>query len=195
MVENEQNNDKIWKEFLRNHWKFCIIVVVGVVIAISGAVLVFLWRVSEAPTALGTPVNIGNWTVGFMVIFILNLILWEFLIIGIPILVAIAACYLLWWNKLPEEEKEKYKGDPKKKGSRKRITTGHGGGLISLIVTITWLIIVWIRGYWNIAFSAWAFNTFVNFILWACLWDLIIFGIPIILLIIFWIRHEMKEES
>ena len=186
-MTEEEKNDKAWKKFLKNHWKFCLIIAAGIVGAVIGAVIVFLWRVGAAPAALGTPPNIGAWTVGYCVTFILNLILWEFLLIGIPIIAAAISIYALWYRKLPEDERAEYEKEEKKHHTR------DGGGAVSFLVTITWLIIVWVTGYWNIAFSTWTFNYLISSWLWALLWDLIIFGIPIAIGAIWWLHRELKD--
>ncbi len=49
MAETEsENGDKIWKKFLRKHWKMLVLFVVGAILASIGAILVFLWFVGDA---------------------------------------------------------------------------------------------------------------------------------------------------
>ena len=118
----------------------------------------------------------------------------EFIIIAIPVIAVAIVIIFQWCNKLPEEEKEEYKREPKKKGTRRRVTTGSsGGGLISFIVTIAWLIIVYTGGMWDTAFQFWTINYLISSWIWAVIWILLIIGIPIAVLVIFWIRREIKE--
>jgi hypothetical protein len=187
--------DERWKKFLKKHWEVVLAIGIGIIGAIIGGILVFLWRVGAAPAALGVPANIGDWTIGYTVTFILNVIWYEFLLVGLPVIAAIIVIVFVWWNQLPEEEKEELKEEPKKSRPRRAMTGASGGGIFGLLYQLTWLIVIWSRGYWNTAFSAWGFSAFVNTMLWALIWDLIIFGIPIAIIVILWVRHEVMEES
>lgn len=189
----ESSNEAAWKEMLRDHWKIGIVIVAGLVVAFIGALFVFLWRVNRAPVDLGAPVMIGDWTVGLCLNFLFNIILWEFLLVGLPVIAAAIVIFALWWNKLPAEKKEKYKSNPHKKAHRKRTKAEGGGGVVSFIVTIIWLIIVWNNGYWNTPFSAWILTIWVNFMLQAFLWFLLVAGTPLLIGGIWWLRKELKQ--
>ena len=107
-------------------------VIIGVVIgAAIGALLVFLWVVENGQATGLIPKLLGEWTVGHFITFILHMILWELLFIGIPLAVAAFLIYLQWWRKLPEEEKWTSRG----------ISAGKSSGGISFLVTIVWLIL------------------------------------------------------
>jgi len=164
-----------------------VLFVVGVVLAAIGAIYVFLWFVGDAQSTGMVPTSLGQWTMGHMVTFTLHLILWEVLFIGVPVIIAAVAGWL-WWKKLPEEEKKEYHFFSK----RSRTTSGGGG--ISLLFTIAFCIKVLIDGNWNVAFATWTFDYLVNSMLTVLIWMLIIFGIPIVLGLIWWINHEMKKE-
>ncbi|MHA1650207.1 MAG: hypothetical protein ACTSYB_08435 [Candidatus Helarchaeota archaeon] len=193
-ASEEEINDEVWKKFLRKHLQvvlFIIIVGIGVVI---GGIFVFLWVVENSQKLGLVPTALGQWTIGHTVTFILEVILWEFIFIGIPLII-VAVITVYWWHKLPDDEREEYEREPKKKGPRRRLILGSGSGLISLTVFLTWLIIVWNDGMWNIAFQNWTINYLVYSTLTAILWDLLIIGIPVTIIVFLWIRREMKEES
>ncbi|NVM29893.1 MAG: hypothetical protein HWN65_13700 [Candidatus Helarchaeota archaeon] len=196
MVDNETEvSDEVWKKFLRRHWKMTLMIIAGISVATIGGFLLFYFFI--LPNAIGTgivPLALSAWTMGNVISFILNIILWEFLIIGIPAIAVAAVIFLQWWNKLPDEEKEEYQREPKKKGPRRRITAGSGSGIISFLVFLTWCIIIYIDGKWDVAFSNWDLNYLTNSILAAFLWDLLIFGLPIGLILLWWLRREMKES-
>lgn len=196
MVENEEEiSDKVWIKFLKKHWKMTLIIIAGVVIAAVSGFLLFIWFI--LPNALSThivPRNLSLWTVGFVLIFILNVILWEFLVIGIPVIVFAGVVFLLWWKKLPDEEKEEYTGKQEKKDSR-RVSNRNGGGAISFLVFITWLIIVYVNHQWDTPFITWSIEYLIFSFITAFLWDLLIFGVPISVGVLIWIWHEMKEIS
>ena len=195
MAKNEEeNNDEAWINFLRKHWKMAILFIAGISIAIVCAVLLFLWFI--LPTSISTslvPMSLSLWTIVHIIAFILNVILWEFLFIIIPVIGCAAVIYLQWWKKLPEEEKEEYTGEPKRKGQRRRIRDGGGGGIISFLVTLTWLIIIYVDNHWDTPFAAWSIEYLVYSWIAALLWDLLILGVPMSIIAFLWIRHKMNE--
>jgi drug/metabolite transporter superfamily protein YnfA len=192
MVELESEPDeKIWKKFLRTHWKMLVLFVGAASLAIAGALLVFLWFVGDAQVTSLVPATVGLWTIGYLVTFLLHLIFWEVLFIGIPVLITVAAIYFLWWKKIPDEERKEYR---RRHLFGKRSRRTDGGGAISLLVNIVFIIKVYLDGNWNVPFATWTFDYLVYSYLWALLWILIIFGIPILLGGTWWIRREMKKK-
>ena len=192
MSETEsESGSKIWKKFLRKHWNMLVLFVVGAILVSIGAILVYLWCVGDAQLTGLVPATLDLWTMGNMVTFLLHVILWEVPFIGVAI--TLAAVAWLWWRKLPDEEREEYArahifGAPSKK-------TSGGSGAIELLVFIAFCIKVFIDGNWNVALAAWTFDYLVYSMLWACIWVLIIFGIPMALGGILWIIYEMKKKS
>ncbi len=186
-----ENGEKIWKIFLRKHWKMLVLFVVGAILASIGAILVYLWFVGDAQLTGLVPATLGLWTMGHFVTFLLHLIFWELLFIGIPVILAAVAGWI-WWKKLPDDEKEEYK-----RGHLfgKRSHRTEGGEGISFLIFIAFIIKVYLDGNWNVPFATWTFDYLVYSCLWALIWVLIIFGIPMALGGTWWIRHEMKKKS
>jgi hypothetical protein len=182
-----ENGSKPWKKFFRKHWGIIVLFAVVAVSAAIGAVLVFLWFVGNAQSTGLVPTTLGLWAMSHLVAFILYTILWEVLIIGIPMIVAAVAGWL-WWRRLPAEEKMEYHFF----GTRSRTTSGGGG--ISLLILIAFAIKVYIDGNWNVPFATWTFDYLVYSLLWTVIWLLIIFAIPAAIGIIWWINHEMKKK-
>ena len=187
-----ENGDEIWKKFLRKHWKMLVLFVIGAILASIGAILVYLWFVGDAQLTGLVPATLGLWTMGHLVTFLLHLILWEVLFIGVPVILAIVIIIFLWWKKLPDEERKEYRRGHLFSGTRSRRTNGGEG--ISLLVFIAFIIKVFIDGNWNVAFATWTFDYLVYSCLLVLIWVLIIFGIPIGLGGIWWIRREMKKK-
>jgi len=185
--ENGYEIPQIWKKFLRKHWNMLVLFVVGAILASTGAVLVFLWFLGDAQLTGLVPTTLDLWTMEYFVTFLLHVIFWEVLFIGVPVILAAVAGWL-WWKKLPDEEKKEYHFF----GTRSRATSG--GGAIELLVFIAFCIKVFTDGNWNVAFATWTFDYLVYSYLSASFWVLIIFGIPIVLGVIWWIRHEMKKK-
>jgi hypothetical protein len=192
MVEIEsENGDKIWKKFLRKHWKMLILFVIGAVLASIGAIYVFLWFVGDAQVTGLVPATLDLWTMGHLITFWLYLILWEVLFIGVPVILAVGAGWWLWWKRLPDDERKEYK-QGNLFGTRSRSTEGGEG--ISFLIFIAFIIKVYLDGNWNVAFATWTFDYLVYSCIAALIWVLIIFGIPISLGGIWWIHREMKKK-
>jgi len=183
-----ENGSEGWKKFLRKHLSMVALFVVAVILASVGAIYVFLWFVGDAQSTGMVPATLGLWTMGHLVTFILHAIFWELLLVGVPVILAAVAGWL-WWRRLPSDEKKEYHFF----GKRSRATSG-GGGAVSLLFFVAFCIKVFIDGNWNVAFATWIFDYVVYSMLWILIWILVIFGIPIAIGVIWWIRHEMKKK-
>jgi len=192
MVETElENGEKIWKKFLRKHWNIVVLFVVGAILVSIGAIFVYLWVVGDAQLTGLVPATLDLWAMGYIVTFLLHLIFWEAILIGIPVILA-AVVGWLWWKKLPDDEKEEYKRGHLF-GKRSRRTEGGEG--ISFLIFIVFIIKIYLDGNWNVAFATWTFDYLVYSCLWALIWVLIIFGIPIVIGGTWWLHGEMKKKS
>ncbi len=193
MVETKSENvEKIWKIFLRRHWKMLVLFVVAGAIAVAGAVYVFLWFVKDAQVTGLVPMTLNLWTIGHIVTFVLHLIFWLVIFIVIPVIITVAAIYFLWWKRLPDEERKEYK---RRHLFGKRSRKTDGGGAISLLINIVFIIKVYFDGNWDKPIATWKLDYLVYSYLWAMVWILIIFGIPIAIGATWWLRHEMKKGS
>ena len=182
-----ENSSEVWKKFLRKHWNMLALFILAVILASVGAVYVFLWFVGDAQSTGLVPSILGLWTMGNLVTFILHVIFWELLLIGVPAVIG-AVVGWLWWRKLPSGEKREYHFF----GRRSRATSGGGG--ISLLFFVAFCVKVFVDGNWNVAIATWTFDYVVYSMLWILIWILVIFGIPAAIGIIWWIRHEMKKK-
>ena len=182
-----ENGSEIWKKFLRKHWNMLALFVVAVILALVGAVYVFLWYVGNAQSTGMVPRILGLWTMENLVTFILYAIFWELLLIGIPAIIG-AIIGWLWWRRLPLEERKEYHFF----GRRSRATGGGGG--ISLLFFVAFCVKVFVDGKWNVAIATWTFDYVVYSMLWILIWILVIFGIPATIGAVWWIRHEMKKK-
>ena len=189
MSETESENDnKGWKAFLRKHWKITALFVVGAVLALVASVLVFLWFVGDAQSTDMVPMTLGLWTMSNLVTFVLHLVFWELVLIGIPVGIAAVGGWQ-WWKRLPNEEKKEYHFF----SSRSRTTGGSGG--ISILFFIAFCIKVFIDGNWNVAISSWSLDYVVESMISILIWVAIIFGIPVAIGVILWINYSMKKKT
>ncbi len=183
--------EKVWKVFLRKHWKMLVVFIIAAIVAVAGAILVLLWFVGNAQASGLVPSLLGAWTMNHLVTFILNLIFWELVIIGIPALVFVLIIIFLWWKRLPSEERADYRrGQLFGKRSRR----SDGSEAVSFFVFIGFIIKVYADGNWNTAFATWTFNYFVYSLVWVFVWIAVIAGIPLLIGGIWWLQRAMRRN-
>jgi hypothetical protein len=185
-------NEKIWKVFLRRHGKMFGLFVAAAVAAVICEFIVFIWFVGEAQATGLVPSSLGSWTMGYCLTFILHLIFWEIVLVVIPVIIFIVAVYKLWWEKLPGAERKEYKRRKLFGKSTRKTDAGEG---ISFLVTIFFIIKVYLDGNWNRPFASWDFDYLVYSWLTALMWVLIIFGIPILIGGLWWLNKERKKPQ
>ncbi|MFQ6106244.1 MAG: hypothetical protein ACE5QF_01445 [Thermoplasmata archaeon] len=184
MEASERTSSEGWKKFVRRHWKMSALMVGGVAAAAAVALLVFLWVVADAQATGLVPDGLGEWTVGYVFTFLLQLILWELILVASWVIPLAILMYLLWYRKLPAEERKELEGGPKRSRS-----AGEDSG-ISFFITLVWLAIVWLDGNWNRAFQDWSFDDWVYSWLAAALVVLVIVGIPAIVWVVWTLRRN-----
>ncbi len=192
MTEGEiQPDQKIWNIFIKKHWSMLAVWIAAATVAVIGAILVFLWFVRDAQATGLVPHTLDLWTMGYLITFLLYALFWEIVFIAIPVIVFIAVIYVFWWKKLPVEERQDYRrGHLFGKRSRRR----NGGGAISFLINIGFIIKVYLDGNWNVPFASWTFDYLVYSYLWVLIWFAVIFGIPLIIGGVWWIRRQMKKD-
>lgn len=170
MKNNEELDNGAWKKFLKRHWQMALLMIAGILGAVIAAILVFLWIVADAQTIGLVPSIIGEWTVGYSIAFILHLVFWELILVGIWAIPIGLIIYYQWYKKLPAKERKEYE-DPKRK------STGDGD-VMSFFAGLIWLGLVWFYGRWDVAFQAWTLNDWVYSWLAAYLLIFLIVAIP-----------------
>jgi hypothetical protein len=128
-----------WKKFIKKHWSIFALFIVAIVLAVVGAIVVFLWFTGNAQTTGLVPSTLGSWTPNNVLTFVLYTILYEFLYIGIPAIIAAIIGYL-WWRSLPIEEKKEYKL------FGKRSRSSGGGTAVSVFFWIAFAIKIYLDG-------------------------------------------------
>jgi hypothetical protein len=181
-----ENTPKSWKEFLRKHWQMAVLFIITAASAAIGAVYVFLWFAGNAQSSGLVPTTLSQWTMAHMFTFVLNMVFWEFVLIGIPVIIASLAGWL-WWRRLSYDERREYHlfDPPSRKPS-------NGGGAASLLFWIAFSIRVYMDGNWNVAIATWTLDYLIYTSVWTVIWMLIIFGIPATIIGIIWLVTHQK---
>jgi hypothetical protein len=184
--ENSAAKDSDWNRFIRKHWGIVAVFVAAVALAFAGAVYVFWWFAGNAQSTNLVPHTLNLWTMDNVVMFILHLIFWELVLIGIPVAVG-AVIGWQWWKRLPDEEKEHHLFG---RGSRSR----NAGNAMSLLLFIAFAIKVYVDGNWNVAISTWTLDYVVGSMITILIWTAAVFAIPVAIGVLWWIRHELNKK-
>ena len=183
MEAGKEPSGRIWKRFVRRHWRMTLLMAGGIVAAAAAALFVFLWVVANAQATNLVPSGLGDWTVGHVLTFILTVILWQLLLVASWVIVATVAAYFLWYKRLPAEERKEYSGGPR------RARRSGANGAISFFIGLVWLVVVWTDGRWNLALKDWTFDNWVYSWVAAGLVVLALVGIPGIIYLVWALRR------
>ncbi|MDE1854051.1 MAG: hypothetical protein KGI38_09970 [Thaumarchaeota archaeon] len=170
---------------MRRHKGAIAAIVLGVALAFTGAVYVFLWFANTAQSSGLVPPLLGLWTMGNLVTFILYLAFWELLFIGVPIAIAAVAGWM-WWKRFPGEMKMEFRWG-------KRGRSARGGGAGGLVFFIVFAIKVYLDGMWDVPLGTLTLNYVVGAMFTILVWGLVVIGIPGAIVLAWWLNREMKK--
>lgn len=174
-----------WKGFVRKHWTAIAIFAAAALAVIVGAVYVFVWFAGDSQSSGLVPGSLGLWTMANLITFLLHLIFWELLIIGVPVCIAAVVAWS-WWRRIPADEWRGFR-------MRRRPGKGRGGGGGGLLFFIGFCIKVYVDGNWNVPISTFTVNYVVDSIRLILAYVAVIFGIPATIAAVWWLRREMNK--
>jgi hypothetical protein len=179
-----------WSGFMRKHWVAFAAFIAAAILAVVGAVYVFVWFTGNIVAVGLVPASLGLWSMGDVVTFILHAIFWELVLIGIPVAVG-AVIGWQWWRHIPQEEKNSYNLQTKSSSKGR-----DAGGAISPLLFIAFAIKVYVDGNWNTAIASWNLDYVVGSMVTILIWIAAIFAVPGIAVLIWWItrgRHKQPQ--
>jgi hypothetical protein len=177
-IETKIGSD--WQRFMRKHWAVFAVFIAAAIVAVAGAVYVFVWFTGIAQTSGIVPSTLNLWSMNNVVLFILHAIFWELLFIGIPTAIG-GIIGWLWWRRLPEEEKQRYHLSGKSSKGR------GAGGAVSPLLFIALAIKVYVDGNWNVTIASFTLDYVVGSMVTILLWTVAIFAIPATIALVWWI--------
>lgn len=182
-MQTQTTSDSDWRRFIKNRKAAFTAFIIAAILAVAGAVYVFVWFTGNAQATELVPSTLNLWTFSNVVWFILYAIFWELVLIGIPAGIA-AVIGWQWWKRLPEEEKQQYHLSGKgSKGSR-------AGGAISPLLFIAFALKVYVDGNWNQAIASFTLDYVVGSMVTILIWIAVIFAIPATIGLIWWISRR-----
>jgi len=185
--EDKVSKGSDWGKFFRKHWNMLAVFVVAAILAVAGAVYVFVWFVGNAQSTGLVPATLNMWTMNHVLLFILHAIFWELVLVGIPAAIA-AIVGWQWWKRIPEEEKKEY--NLSTKGSR----SSTASGAVSPLLFIAFAIKVFVDGQWNAPIAGWSLDYVVGSMITILVWIAAIFAIPAIIGLVWWISRETNKK-
>jgi hypothetical protein len=193
-MSEELKEKTYWENKIKEHWKPFLVVIIACICLFIGALLVLIWYILTSPIGGQGKWTFDLWTLNYVVGFMIQIILWELLFVGIPAVVFFGVGGYIWWSRLSAEEKAEYKAREKTKKHRKRNAGGEGGG--GLFMFIAYCIYMGVIGKYNTEFGAEDYSYWIFSWFYTLMWILIIFGIPIaiILVIVYFTVWRKKSE-
>ncbi len=186
----DESDENFVKGILSKHWKIAIIEVVGGIIIFICCIFVALWFLDYS--GYGSK-ELSKWSMGGIFDFVIRLILWEVLFVGIPAFAFTLVVGLHWWKRLPDEEREEIMNRFKRKETQRNIFYAICVSLFPFLVFLAFCVIIYLDRNWDEALGSLQFGYIVYNWLWALIWVVIIFGIPMGVAFLLWLRRGMKK--
>ncbi len=184
----EKSDGQFWKDEIKKHWIVLVLAIAAIVILGVIFVNVGIWHITTSPIGNYGAATFDQWTLDWIVGFIIVLILWELLFVGVPGGIIFGLGGYMWWQRLTGEEKTKFKAE-EKKSHKARNASGGGGFLIFLM----YCIYMNIQGMYYTTFGSQPFSYWVFSYMQLAIWLLIIFGIPAAVGGLLYLRYWLKK--
>ncbi len=159
--DKEKTELKQTKELLKNHKGAFIALCAWIVVFVTALLLMLFAYINNSWVGRQGTAILGEFSIGTVLLFFLQVILWELLVIVIGL--GILGMYIgyLWKFKLTEDEKAFIKSGDKKKSNLRKGGQGVGGAF-SFFVGLAFLLIVYIDGHWVTPFNSLPYTYYVN---------------------------------
>jgi len=174
-----------WRAFFRRHSGAVVLFAIVAILVFIGAVYVFWWFAGTAVSSGFVPSTLGLWTIGNLITFVLYVIFWELVLIGIPVAIG-AGIGWWWWKKLPNEERIGYRFH-----GRGRSAGGSGG--VSFLIFLAFCLKVYLDGKWNIPIANFTVDYVMGSLIVILAWGAVVIGIPAAIALTWWLRREMMK--
>jgi len=188
----EISETEFWKVFIKKHEIAIIAVIIGGICLIIGALFVLFWFMETTPLGGQGTWTFNDWTLNYIVGFIILVILWELLFVGIPAGLFFGVGGYLWWRQLPEEEKQEFKA----RETTHKNKDWCGGGGFSFFMFIAYCIYIAVDGNYNAPLGSQSYTYWIYSWFLTLMWIIIVLGIPvgIILLIVYFTKWRPKSK-
>ena len=183
MEQTQIDSSTGWRRFIKKHAAVFAIFIIAAILAVAGAVYVFVWFTGNAQSIDLVPSTLNLWSMNNLVLFILHAIFWELVLIGIPAAI-VGILGWMWWRRIHIAEKSQYNL------STKPSRSSRAGGAISPLLFIAFAIKVYIDGNWNQAIGSYTLDYVVGSMVTILIWIAAIFAIPAIIALVWWLSRK-----
>jgi len=186
-ITEEKINERFWKDMIKKYWKELLLCVIVVVVLSIIAIFVGISHIQASPFGDQGEATFDEWRLDWIVGFVVVLILWELLFVGVPALIIFGIGGYLWWQKATEEEKTNLKKEEKRKHK------AEGAGGIGCFTFIAYCIYMGIFGYYYTPFGSYPYSFWLLHYFYTIGWLLIIFGIPMAIGGLLYLRYWLNK--
>ena len=191
--EEKVSEEQFWKGIAKEYRTIIIIAIAAVIVLFIGALLVGYWFIQTSPLGGQGTWTFDEWTLNYLVGFMILIMLWELLFIGVPAGVFFGVGGYICWSNLPQEKKQEFKDREKKKSHRKKDYGGGGG--FSFFIFIAFCILIALKGKYNAQFGSESYSFWIYSWFEAFMWIFIYFGIPVIIICIILYLTVWRKKS
>ena len=178
-----------WNIVWKKEKKLMTTFIIAGILAIIGFFLVLFCFIETSPLGGEGEWTFNDWTMNYVFGFIILVILWELLFVGIPALIFFGVSGYMWWNNLSAEKKEEYKCLEKDSKTGNLSKGGCGGSFFFFILVC---IVIAIDGNWNTRFAELSYSYFFYACMFGLMWLGIIIGSPALIATLIWYRWKEK---
>ena len=187
--DQEISSAQFWREAIKNHWKVMVLAVAAIVALAVIAVWVVFWHIQTSPIGDYGKATFNEWSLDWTVRFLIILILWELLFVGLPGGLIFGLGGYLWWKKLPLEEKSMFKKQEDKNHKKK------GAGGFGIVLFIFYCIYIAIDGNYYAPFGSQPYSYWIYSYIFMLLWLLTIAGIPGAIIGIIYFKKWLEKSE
>jgi len=192
-MSEEVSEESFWMGMIKKYWYAIIIYGIAIIGAVVGGVLVLMRFIAAPDIAGGGTWNLGQFSVGAVILWCIFLFLWELLLVILPVIVYfIIATVIFWYVVLSEEDKTAIKSREKKKRRIKKSTGGSGAG--GFLFFIAFIIVLLIDGTFWTPLGTLPYTYFLFAYLIGTMWTVIVLGSPVLIGVIIYLVYKSRKK-
>jgi hypothetical protein len=203
MINEEKFDDRSSKVFWRNlaveYWYLVVIFGLIILAAIIGAIFTLIWYVDTSTIGEQGTWTFDQFSMASAIEWIILLILWTLVIVGLPVLIVGAILIaIVWFGIFSSEQREEIKSQIKRDEEREKRfgRKSEGGGIFGFFMFVGVCIYIALDGHWNTEFGSLSFGYFINAYIAVFLWAVVIFGVGAIIGILWFVtKYENPAEG
>jgi len=168
------------KAFIKEHQFVFFVAVIACIAFIISAGFVLYWFITTNTIIPQGSMTIDQLSMATLLWFIVNLVFWEALIVGLPAVIIFGVGGYLWWNGLSKKQKALFKD--------KDCEDKSNGGM-GFFLFVAFVIYLFIDGTFFTPFGDLPLSYWLLSYLWTAVWTGILIGIPMLIIGGLWLLY------